>query len=529
MNLINLIKVYAINSLGINKIFNKGDQPKTSKSVLITVGMIVGSLFILNASFGYSLLIASAVNDKSLILGVMTAATALIVFFTVIYIVKGVIVGFADYEMLMALPIDTKIIITSRLLILYFYSLILTIFILVPANIIYCVKVGPSFGFYIMSFIGLFLIPIIPMIVGCFLGLILQMFLIKIKNGNLWGIIINLISISLIAIGVININGLDYMIKNDVEGIIRLCTNAYPIGSMYTNAISNGNISTFLLFVIISITSLSLFVYVVGFKFKEINTTLLTSKTNGKYKITKLETSSVFVSLFKKEIQRYVSCSIYVFNTTFGVLAMLIGTVAIMFMGEDKIISLISSVDTYNFIKSFIPLVFASLIALSCTTGVSISIEGKNFWILKTIPVKSITIFNAKIAVNLLVTMPISIISSILLGIGLNLDFKVILLTIITSIVCCFFVSVMGIVINLLLPKLNWKTETVVVKQSMSSMMAIFCGQIPTLICGILIVLIKGYSPEFIISIVIVIVVIITVMLYGFLKGKGDEIFNRLA
>ncbi|MGL5087174.1 MAG: hypothetical protein ACRC68_15915, partial [Clostridium sp.] len=151
MNLINLVKVYAINSLGINKIFNKGDQPKTLKSVLITVAMVIGGLFILNASFGYSILISSAVNDKSLILGIMTTASALIVFFTVIYIVKGVIVGFADYEMLMALPIDTKIIIISRLLILYFYSLILTIFILVPANIIYCIKVGPAFEFYILT------------------------------------------------------------------------------------------------------------------------------------------------------------------------------------------------------------------------------------------------------------------------------------------------------------------------------------------------------------------------------------------
>ncbi|MGL5353283.1 MAG: hypothetical protein ACRDA5_08145, partial [Clostridium sp.] len=248
MNLINLVKVYAINALGINKIFNKGDEPKTLKSVLITVAMVIGGLFILNASFGYSILISSAVNDKSLILGIMTAASALIVFLTVIYIVKGVIVGFADYEMLMALPIDTKIIIVSRLLILYFYSFILTVFILVPANIIYCVKVGPDFGFYILSFIGLFLIPIIPMIVGCFLGLLLQMFLVKIKNGNLWGVLINLILISLIIIGVANISGLEYMLKNDVEGIIRMCSNAYPIGAMYTNAISSGHISTFIFF-----------------------------------------------------------------------------------------------------------------------------------------------------------------------------------------------------------------------------------------------------------------------------------------
>lgn len=65
------------------------------------------------------------------------------------------------------------------------------------------------------------------------------------------------------------------------------------------------------------------------------------------------------------------------------------------------------------------------------TSCVSIYLEGKNLWILKSSPIKEMDIFKSKILLNLPLTIPISIICFIFLSFRLSFDVKSTVLVII--------------------------------------------------------------------------------------------------
>ena len=69
---------------------------------------------------------------------------------------------------------------------------------------------------------------------------------------------------------------------------------------------------------------------------------------------------------------------------------------------------------------------------------------------------------------NLIITVPATIISNILLFIGLNYEIKYLIFNLVISLIFSLLSPVVGLIGNLYFPKLDWKNPTVVVKQSTS-------------------------------------------------------------
>ena len=69
---------------------------------------------------------------------------------------------------------------------------------------------------------------------------------------------------------------------------------------------------------------------------------------------------------------------------------------------------------------------------------------------------------------NLILIIPSVIIADIIFSISLNLSLSQIIWLVLISIIYSFIVPILGIIINLYFPNLNWVSETAVVKQSAS-------------------------------------------------------------
>ena len=105
---------------------------------------------------------------------------------------------------------------------------------------------------------------------------------------------------------------------------------------------------------------------------------------------------------------------------------------------------------------------------LSPTTGSAISMEGKQIWISKQLPIPAALWLNAKLYVNLLLVGPSVLIASTILAIAFRsmlrpLDVAGLYLLPAAALLCS---TVFGLFVNARMPRLNWKTETEVVKQS---------------------------------------------------------------
>ena len=312
------------------------------------------------------------------------------------------------------------------------------------------------------------------------------------------------------------------------NSIIEATKKIYAPAYYFVDALKNGNIISLLTFILISIAPTILFIYLFANNYNKINT-----KLNEKYKVNnytfkELKISKPVMTLLKKERKRYFSSNIYVMNTFVGMIMLSIFTMATVIMGYDKIAQIleIGVVKDMMFIQ-IIGITFFCII-MTNTTCSSISLEGKNLWILKSSPIKEMDIFKSKILLNILLTMPISIICFTILSIRLTFHTESIVIGMISLVLISLFSAILGIFINLLYPKLDYTNDVEVVKRGASVIITLILNILLVVgICAIGYVLkIRDTNMFLLLGNIIIFIGIIT--LYTLLKNKGIKIFKKL-
>ena len=262
--------------------------------------------------------------------------------------------------------------------------------------------------------------------------------------------------------------------------------------------------------------------------FNRINSKLSESYKSNDYEFKELETSKPVKALFKKDLKRYLSSSIYVMNTSIGMILLLIFSVAIIFVGYHKIATLLEIPIVVDMMKIQIIGIIVFCIVMSNTSCVSISIEGKNLWILKSLPIDEMDIFKSNILLNILLTIPISLISFLVIGIKLSFELKTIILVMIFIVLISIFSAVLGLFINLLYPKLEFTSDVQVVKQGASVIINMISSLLYVAIfVGIgYIFKITNFEVFLVISNIITFISILG--MYNILKCKGVELFKLI-
>ncbi len=448
---------------------------RKKKPKVLYVGVLLFILLMSCISFFYSFMIGSGLkmfDSLAILPAMMMAVTCIIVLMTTTFKIKGTIFGFRDYDMVMSLPISTGGIVASRLFILYALNMVFVIMLMLPMTIAYGILARPEAIFYVLSFITMIFLPLVPIVIASFLGTIIAYAASKFRYHNLLNIIF---SIGLLAA----VMGLSFTIEDNGQELVNMSKSLteqvngiYPLAQMYTNAVIDYDITAFIMFLAISFLAFVLYTAIVQKVFKKMNTLIMTGRFSVNFKMGELKTSSPLKALYVKELKRYFSTPIYVLNTAFGIVLLTLGTIAIIFVDLDNLMGDPQAAEAL--IKSG-PMFLSFCVIMSCTTMASISLEGRNLWIMKSIPVESKTIYLSKVAVNLTIISP-AIIDAIVIGIILQMGFLQTLFMVLVSILCGIFISLYGLVINLLLPNFNWTTEVLVVKQSAASLVSIFSG-----------------------------------------------------
>ena len=143
-------------------------------------------------------------------------------------------------------------------------------------------------------------------------------------------------------------------------------------------------------------------------------------------------------------------------------------------------------------IKGVSPLFAAAVMAMMNAVCMSVSMEGKEWWIVKSLPLETKTILDGKLMFNLLLIAPFFAVGQICLMIALKPGFLDGALACLLSAGCVIFSCVFGLWINLLFPKMDWENETVAVKQSASSMLGGIGGVLVTLVFAIALAVVPG-------------------------------------
>lgn len=283
-----------------------------------------------------------------------------------------------------------------------------------------------------------------------------------------------------------------------------------------------------LLFIGLSVLAFGLFVTFIGRKFKIIHTMLQTSARRSQYEGGQVKESSVLGALYYKELKRYFSSSLYVMNTSVGIIFMLILSVSLFFLDATELEHMLGINGVHQYIAEFAPLIASFCIALNCTTACAISLEGKNLWILKSSPIEARTIFISKIGVQLAINIPAILLNTILMTIALRAHFMQALLIFVIPTVYTIFIAIMGIIINLKWPNLEWSNEVAVIKQSMATLLVMVVALISIIVPGVLVIIIPGVSTIMKLIMLLVVMIVLIYGAYRYMVIKGDKLFRDL-
>ena len=288
---------------------------------------------------------------------------------------------------------------------------------LLPAFVIYIYFEHPSISFYIISFIMTILIPIIPTVISSILGYLVKMVSSKFKSKKIMQTILS----SIIFMGIFflsfNLNNFIKEIASRAFSINDMLTRIYyPVGA-YTTLIDKFDIMVFLKLLLINIIPFILFILLGGkyyFKIIEGSKESIVRKNKNKKEVYKK--NSPIKALTIKELKRYFSSPVYMFNTIFGLLLVLVLTILLCIKGN-SIIEMLLSNEELN-INISIPVIYYVLVLFSCLmtsiTSSSVSLEGKTINITKSLPISERDIFKSKIIYPYIIELPFVIISELI-------------------------------------------------------------------------------------------------------------------
>ena len=532
-NLWVLLKTTFINDWGLNGFSkNISGSKEKNKMVMSSVILLVGAAAIAVSATAYAYLMADALQSigfLDLLLMMAGLMSVIIVFCTSIYKAQGTLFSSRDYDMLMSLPIKNSVILISKIINLLMFNWMFTAFILVPVGIIYYMRVpGLSWIYFLILIISIIFIPLIPVIVASIIAVIISYFAARFKYKNLVTIIGSIVATLLIMVFSFNTNSLiDSVMKNSasiMDGIGKLYL---PI-RFFTDALKNTDIVELLKFITISTVPFIVFIAIFSKSFGKINSKLSENYKKSNYKIQSLKSSSVSKALLQNEIRRYVSTPIYILNTGIGMILIVAASIATLFIDGQTLSMYLSIPYVADFMHLNALLIIAFGVGMSCTTTSSISLEGKNLWIKKSLPIRAMDIFKAKITLSLIVTLPLGIIANIIFFLGLKFNIVGLLWNLAFTIILSILTSIVGLIINLYLPKFDWASPTVVVKQSSAVLIGmLFAFALIGLPIGAFI-LFEIKNMTIFLSIVLSILVVLLIVSYKILATVGVKKFIKL-
>ena len=536
--LYSLIKACMTNDMSLFKIKTK----KNSKSaVLIPLFIALYLMFMIWGSANSVFEKLETTNLQYVILSFFVFGISIMTFIEGIYKSGPLIFNCKDDQLLLSLPIKRRIVFFVRVFKFYVFELLFNSMFLLPIMIAY-IRWDQSitWTYYLTCFVMLILLPIIPIILSCVIGVFTSSLASRFKYKNTMQIVLSMIVLLGIFYFSFNMDGIFEYIVNHATSMNDFITKLYYPAGVFAKLITEFNIIDLIIFIIVNIVIFILAIFILSKFYFRINSRLKSISThNKKVNVNDLviKANSQTKSLVKKEINTFFKIPVFIINAGFALVSFMILIIIVIFK-FDMVIPVLISEEIglglseeliYNNYSVFILVLISFTAFMTSITNSVISLEGKNISILKSLPIKIKTILMSKVLAALVITTPVLLVGDIILFIKLKISIIESLLLIILSLLIPLVSHFIGIIINLKYPKFDWENSTEVVKQSTSSFISVMIGMILFMMSIIIIFNVIGNVKSIVILIIATIFyLILDIFLYMYLMKNGVKKFNDL-
>lgn len=514
--------------------YSAGKNASKKKKILLLVFLFL----VVGFSVGYyAYLLGKPLHKVGLtyvMLSLFIFVVSIITLIEGIYKSQGILFETKDNDLLFSLPISRGKILFVRIFKLILFQYLYNLMFILPSFIVYIYFEHPSISFYLISILMTLLIPIIPTVISCLVGYLIKMISSKSKFKR----IVQTLLSSVVCLGIFflsfNLNSFIENIAMKATSINDMLTRIYyPVGA-YISLIDKFDIVVLVKLLLINIIPFMLFIYFGSKYYFEIISNSKESNTKkNKKEIEVFKKNSPVKALTIKELRRYFSSPVYMFNTTFGLLLLVSLTILLCIKGNSIIDMLLSSKGIEGDIDISLSLIYYILVLFSSSmtsiSSSSISLEGKTINITKSLPISERDILRSKIIYPYIIELPFILLSELIFFVIFKVNIIDMLLIFCMGIILVTLTSIIGVVVNLKYPKMNASNDTEVVKQSMSSMISVFIGMgifIISLILGVL--LYNKIDMYLLLGLHIIVLLVVTIGLYMKLMNNGIKEYRNI-
>ena len=495
-----LVKNRLMAQTGLNVFhYEKDKRKKNGKiAVMVAIGMCIAMLigYCSAAAYGYAYL-----GLLELIPGMAMTISSVIVLFFTMFKTNGEFFGFRDYDMIMSLPIPISTVVNSRFVNMYLWNTFFTILVMLPMGTIYFIFAKVTFTDIVFWILGMLLASLIPTTIAAVFGAVITAFSSKFRYASAVASILSIAAI--VGLMVLSMSagsqksGLSNLVDSKTGNLNRevfstlapqiseQLNRTYPPVALFQRAVSKGDWLSFFLFAGISIGWYGLFVFLLSIKFRQINTALTSHQSKANYKMEKLYASSTLLALYKKTIARILKSTICATNLLIGCVMAILFSTAILVVGPEKMLKSMEMTPYLPVVKNAAGYVIAAMVSMTNTASVSLALEGKNIWLIQSLPIPPKKLYDSYLLTNLTFTLPTSVLCAIFFCVAFKVDAMTAFIIILTPVAFSLFTAVMGIFIGNRLAYYDWQDEVQLVKQSMMSLFGMLGGMVVISICGV--------------------------------------------
>ncbi|WP_172136319.1 hypothetical protein [Adlercreutzia sp. ZJ473] len=390
-----------------------------------------------------------------------------------------------DNDLLLSMPVPPDAILVARLLNVYLLGLMYAGIVCAPALIVYWATVPCDASIVLAGLLWTFLVSALVLVLSCALGWVVARISLKLKDKGLVSAIAAVILLAAYwvfcsqiyaALSDLTANAAAYGAQMRESAAVLYCFGRAAEGdwpSLLAMAAVIGAAFA-VVWVVLSRTFLH---------------TVTATGAQGKatYREKAMRQKSPSRALLAKELQRLMSSANYMLNCSLGtVLLPLLGGLLLWKGGE--------YVELFDEVFAGAPGTASVLLcAAACMLAVmndmvvpSVSLEGGNLWLARSLPVSTWRILQSKLRLQVALTAAPLLLCSLCMVFVLRASLAESLLLLLVPQLFVLLYAHLGLALGLLWPNLKWTDETAPVKQSMAVVLAMVAGWV----CGLALVVV---------------------------------------
>lgn len=455
----------------MNVLKHTKDKQKRKNAVNSLVGTIVLDivLFVFCILYGIGL---GAMGFGEALPALCAMVVTLMSFLFTIFKSNGYLFGFKEYDMLMAMPFSVKTIISSKFLYMYINSLPMVILINLAMLPGYALAGRLHVLNCLMWLLLMVILPIIPTVLASALGALIVRFGSGFKRRTViqtvltFIVILPLFFVQFFAQKIAQDNSMEVIMENMSDTILDMA-KYLPNAVWFYKAINEGNIWYFLLLLAVSAIIYELFFVLVAKSYQKVNSKLSGNTSHNTYKKAPQKQRNMVYAIAYKEFKRMTGSSVYMTNALIGEIMAVILGVAALFFKADQIVEVVMKGAPIEpkVIVPALPIFLYFFLGMVATTCFTPSLEGKNYWIIKTMPIDPMDDVKGKLLFNICLTVPFGLFAMLSLSICFQVSVIEAVMMMLEITCLCLFSSVRGLKCGLKYRRLDWDNEVEVIKQ----------------------------------------------------------------